>query len=604
MYAEDEKKYKKIFLIVIIALIVLALILFLISSPFKRSEKPNDFENLILRDAETFVKSKNLTTTQFITLADIEDVVPTSYETCNKSTGVLYNNGKYELYVSCSNYESDLIKDINNKAYNYITLKEDAFLVTSNTNFKDPGYVSNYKVETFGNNVYQTQGLYITTYLVKDNGGHVLERANRYIVYSNYNNDLKSAKMELLGSKEMYLKKGEKFVDPGVKVIDNYGNDVSSSVKVTGHVNTSVPGVYTLNYTLNQLSMSRTVTVTSMDIDVTVSNEAFTNKSVKIILKINSNEYKSTTLPDDTISTKDYIEYEVIRNGTYRFFVKDNYNEGTYIVKEITNIDKTKPTVSCTGKSENKVTTINVTAQDESGIKYYKYGNFSGNVTTNAYLINETVSNLWVNVTDNAGNVTESACNITVIAPTVQKPETPEVEAPGSNGSYKRIRLTHFEDAALAKCGTTCIQNKKDNGELKIDERGWYMYKYQGEWHYVIASAINNPTLIDKYGHASYTDITYYNYYDTFTIYISDTTSSSSDNYPDSRYKAYKEIVLDVCGACSKFSKYLQDIHPPWSSTTIEKWRNDAYKGNSIKLDLWISPDATINPGDWAFIDN
>ena len=39
---------------------------------------------------------------------------------------------------------------------------------------------------------------------------------------------------------------------------------------------------------------------------------------------------------------------------------------------------------------------------------------------------------------------------------------------------------------------------KKDNGELKIDERGWYMYKYKGEWYYVIASAINNPTLIDK----------------------------------------------------------------------------------------------------------
>ena len=603
MYGEDEKKYKKIILIGIIFLIILAISLFFIFSTFK-NDKPNDFEKLILRDAETFIKLKNINSNHFITLADIEDVVATSYETCNKATGILYNNGKYELYVSCSNYISDSIKNINNQNYNYITLKEDAFIVTSDNKFKDPGYVSNYKVETYANSVYSTQGLYTTTYLVKDSTGQILEKANRYIVYSNYNNDLKNSHLELLGSKEMYIKRGVKFKDPGVQVKDSYGNDVSLNVKVTGNVNTNIPGVYTLNYNLNQLNTSRTVTVTSMDIDVTLSNENYTNKSVKIIINIDSNEYVSTTLPDDTISTDDYIEYEVFKNGTYHFYVKDKHNEGTHIVKEITNIDKTKPLVSCTGKSENKVTTINIKAEDNSGIRYYKYGSFSDNVTTNSYVINQTLSNLWVSVTDNAGNITETACAITVIAPTEPKPETPEIEAPDSNGDYKRIRLTHFEDAALAKCGTSCIQRKKDNGELKIDDHGWYMYKYKGEWHYVIASAINNPTLIDKYGHASYTDITYYNYYDTFTIYISDTTSSSSDEYPDNRYKAYRVIVLDVCGACSKFSKYLQDIHPPWSSTTIEKWRSDAYKGNSIKLDLWISPDASVNPASWAFIDN
>ena len=603
MYAEDEKKYKKLTIISLIGIFFLIIILVLIFFPYDFSKKTNDFENLILRDAETFVKLKNLKTNQFITLANIEDVVATSYETCNKSTGILYSNGNYELYVSCSNYISDSIKDINNKNYNYITLKEDAFLVTSDNKFKDPGYVSNYKVETFGNKTYSTQGLYITTYLVKDTNGNILEKANRYIVYSNFNNNLKTSKLELLGSKEMYLKKGTKFADPGVKVIDNLGNDVSANVKVTGNVNTAIPGVYTLNYNLNQLNASRTVTVTSMDIDVTLSPESYTNKSVKIILDINSNEYASTTLPDDTTTTKDYIEYEVIKNGTYHFFVKDNFNSGTHIYKEITNIDKVKPLVTCTGKSENKVTTINVNAQDESGIKYYKYGTFSNNVNINTYTINQTISNLWVNVSDNAGNITEASCNITIIPPT-EKPETPELESPDPNGDYKRIRLTHFEDAVLAKCGTECIQRKQANGELKVDERGWYMYKYNGEWYYVIASAINNQTLIDKYGHASYTDITYYNYYDIFTMYISDTTSSSSDEYPDNRYKAYKVIILDVCGACSKFSKYVQDIHPPWSSATIEKWRSDAYKGNSIKLDLWISPDASVNPADWAFIDN
>ena len=70
----------------------------------------------------------------------------------------------------------------------------------------------------------------------------------------------------------------------------------------------------------------------------------------------------------------------------------------------------------------------------------------------------------------------------------------------------------------------------------------------------------------------------------------------------NSNYKAYDVIVLDICGACMKFSTKLQDIHPGWSTATINKWRSDAIKGNSIKIDLWTTSQAT-NPADWAFID-
>ena len=129
------------------------------------------------------------------------------------------------------------------------------------------------------------------------------------------------------------------------------------------------------------------------------------------------------------------------------------------------------------------------------------------------------------------------------------------------------------------------------------------MYKYKGEWYYVIATAINQQNLIQRYGDLSYTDITYYNYYDTFTVYISDTSSSSSLSSPDSRFKAYRVIILDVCGACSKFSVNLKDQHPGWSTSTINKWRRDAKLGNSIKLDLWVSKDNATKPADWAFID-
>lgn len=607
MYAEDERKYsylKYVFIAAFLIIIVLIIIFLIPATSDNFKTKRNDFEKLILKDAEIFVRENNISMNTFITLADIENYVSTKYDTCNKSTGILYNNGKYDLYVRCANYSSKTIEELNNKKYKYINLKEDAFLVTSDNTFKDPGYISNYKVEVLGQNIYSTQGLYITTYYVKDNNGNVLEQAKRYVIYSNYNNDLKSSRMELIGEKDLYLKKGTVYKELGVRLFDSQGNDLSKNVRITGAVNVNVPGVYKIDYVLNQLHLTRTVTITNMNVDATLSTTDITNKSIYIILDIDSKEYLNTTLPDDTIKVNNYIKYEVHTNGTYDFMIKDKNNNVTRITKEISNIDKIKPTATCIGKSENEVTTVSVEAKDNLGIKSYRYGMFSDEVNTNTYAINQTLNGLWVTVKDVAGNSVEVSCDINVIAPPAVSEPSTDQGAADPNGKYSLVRLTWFDDAGLAKCGTECVQKKMASGDMKLDERGWYMYKYNGEWYHVIAAAINDSYVINKYGHSSYTDIRYYNYYDTFNLYISSTSSSSLDKRPDARYKKYKVIILDVCGACLKFSTKLQDIHPPWDSETIQKWRNDAKVANSIKLDLWVSPEAeTVNPGDWAFID-
>ncbi len=59
---------------------------------------------------------------------------------------------------------------------------------------------------------------------------------------------------------------GERFVEPGFNAVDNVDGDVTANVTVTGTVNTTTVGVYTLNYTVrdsagNQGSASRTVRV-------------------------------------------------------------------------------------------------------------------------------------------------------------------------------------------------------------------------------------------------------------------------------------------------------------------------------------------------------
>ena len=600
MYAEGEKRFKRILKIIPIVLILIVLAYFLISkSPEENTFKVNDFENKILNDAKKFASMYNLTGTVFISLSDIENNLGTSYDTCNKSTGIEFKNGNFDLYVICSKYISPKIEEINNKTYNNITLKEDGFLITNNSKYVEPGYFSNYRVEVSNVSNYTQQGIYPTIYYVKDQLGNVLEVASRYTLYSNYNNDLAKSKMRLNGEKEMYIKKGTKFVDPGVTIFDSNGNNLSSEVKVQGNVNTNVPGIYTLTYVLNQFVLERKVIVTNLDYKAYLSTTEYTNSGLKIIIDVQSSDFVRLVLPDSSSVERLHYEYDVYSNGTYKFQIVTRNNGTIEVVKEVNNIDKTKPKVTCTGKSENKVTAIYVDASDASGIKYYKYGNYSSEITASSYVVNATLNAFWVNVSDNAGNVVEAKCDIEVVVPKKDDATSSEHQTADPSGSYKMVRLTHFDDAGLAKCGSKCVREKISSGDIKVDEHGWYMYKYNDKWYHVVATAIDNADLIYRYGHASYTDIRYYNYYDTFKIYISDNGSSLT---PDSNYKSYDVIVLDVCGACLKFSTKLQDIHLGWNTATINKWRNDARKGNSIKIDLWVS-DQFVNPADWAFIE-
>jgi len=68
--------------------------------------------------------------------------------------------------------------------------------------------------------------------------------------------------IELLGDNPMTVQVGEEYQEPGVKIIDNYDGNISSKVIVSGTVNTSIPGTYTLEYDVTDLAGNRAETVT------------------------------------------------------------------------------------------------------------------------------------------------------------------------------------------------------------------------------------------------------------------------------------------------------------------------------------------------------
>ena len=110
-------------------------------------------------------------------------------------------------------------------------------------------------------------GAYVLTYSVS-NGYRVTTLTRTVNVV-----DTTPPALSLLGPASMTLELGDAFTDPGAVATDTCAGDLTSSISVSGSVNTAVAGVYTLVYTVsdgfNTAQVSRTVNVvdtTSPDI--------------------------------------------------------------------------------------------------------------------------------------------------------------------------------------------------------------------------------------------------------------------------------------------------------------------------------------------------
>lgn len=116
-------------------------------------------------------------------------------------------------------------------------------------------------LETSGTLDPATPGSYILTYTVTDESGNTAQ-VQRTVVYV----DVTAPVITLLGDAEMELQTGAAFEEPGCTATDDCDGDVTALVVVEGTVDASVPGTYTLVYTVtdaggNTASIQRTVTV-------------------------------------------------------------------------------------------------------------------------------------------------------------------------------------------------------------------------------------------------------------------------------------------------------------------------------------------------------
>lgn len=205
--------------------------------------------------------------------------------------------------------------------------------------YKDPGYKANdnydgdisSKVEVQGEVDTHQIGAYKLYYTVSDSSDNVATVVRTINVV-----DTKAPNIKLNGDSYTIVKLRSTYKDQGCTAIDNHDGDISNKVTMSGKVNTSIPGYYTVNYSVkdsfgNKANASREVQVgTKQQIDdanhilISISEQKlwFYQDGV---LQLSSNVVTGTLREHDTPRGTFRIQYKAtnvyLRGPDYKTFV-------------------------------------------------------------------------------------------------------------------------------------------------------------------------------------------------------------------------------------------------------------------------------------------
>lgn len=222
-------------------------------------------------------------------------------------------------------------------------------------------------------------------------------------------------KIKLKGYSHVYIIKGNNYVDAGAIATTDSGKDVSNTIVVSGSVDSSKVGSYTIEYKVTDSAGSsavvkRVVDVMDMGISATVSTNSLTNKSVIIKVIATADKFSHIIMPDGVKHKSNSAEYIAQDNGEYSFEVVNEYGLSTKYTYWIDYIDKVAPIGSCSGYTTGKKSVITIDASDKNGISSYLVeGN---NYTNNVIEIDKVIPNPTVTIYDKVGNSKAITCSL------------------------------------------------------------------------------------------------------------------------------------------------------------------------------------------------
>ena len=461
-----------------VLLIVVILIIVVIDSVKNYRNSYEYLEKQMISIAKDYVTDNNLIVTDEIYL-DVSKLNMNIKDNCSKISGVFVdNNYNYQAYLSCDNYQSDVIDNDETK----VSLKgEEVVLLAKGISYYEMGVSSNKEVIVQGE-VGTEEGVYNINYFINQNNIPVAVLKRKVVIVDNSYIKSLFPTITLKGDSIVYHRKGDTYSDAGVLAGDIVDFDLSKKVKVTNNVNVNIEGEYEVSYIVtnsrgytNQVTR-KVVVVNNFSTTIMtayLSTNNMTNEDVTINLKVIGDDYDYVLLPDDTITRNTSISYKVSSNGIYNFVAHDKDGKKSTKIIPINNIDKVKPTGVCNAIVYNDYANIVVNPNSGKKISSYMYiinGINYIELTSNSYKagVNAKVNNVSVILKDSVGNNNTLNCNVTYADPTIGNPNikyynvfNDEYVIPNTKNDLKmfvdRVHHQISQSADPKNCGSACL---------------------------------------------------------------------------------------------------------------------------------------------------
>lgn len=244
------------------------------------------------------------------------------------------------------------------------------------------------------------------------------------------NDFLQSPIIELKGEKEITLHLGEEFKDPGASATLK-DLDISNNIKVSGKVDSTKVGVYSIKYSISNSRGKNTKLVTRQVTVIDNIKPVITLKGSTVTInykeKFKDPGYKAVDNYDGDITDK----VEVVGNvdssklGTYElsYIVSDSSSNQVIVKRKVKVADKSSPVISLKG---SKRVVINLNGKyKEPG--YTATDNYDGDVTKNVR-ISKSINTSKMGVYEVTYSVKDSSGNYSTVDRIVQVGTQTEID--------------------------------------------------------------------------------------------------------------------------------------------------------------------------------
>jgi len=297
---------------------------------------------------------------------------------------------------------------------------------------------------------------YTVTYNVVDSAGNLADQQTRTIFVVAV--DIEAPVITLIGDDPMNVEQASTYTEPGATASDTRDGDLSSSIVVSGTVDTNTTGAYTISYDVSDLTGNPATTVTR-----TIN---IADTTIPIITLIGSDPVtleKGDTYTDTGASATDNIDGDISGSisvsgsvtqdivGSYvlTYNVSDlSGNAATTVTRTVNVVDTTIPVITLIGSTpynqelNTTFTDPGATASDAPGEDLTASIIVSGSVNT---AIAGTYT-LTYDITDTASNAAISVTRDVVIADT----GAPAITLLGDNPFSQELGLSFTEPGATA----------------------------------------------------------------------------------------------------------------------------------------------------------